>query len=126
MTKRILVIDDEMDIREVVCLSLEEFGGWQAAGAASGHQGLAQALVGSWDAIILDVSMPDMDGVTVFAQLQNHPKTRQIPVILLTAKVLPSDRDRFAQLGVAGVITKPFDPVQVWRQVALLLGWSIT
>jgi CheY-like chemotaxis protein len=125
MTKRVLVIDDEIDIREVVCLSLEEFGGWQAVGAASGHQGLKQVQHGSWDAIILDISMPDMDGVTVFSQLQSNPKTRQIPVILLTAKVLPSDRDRFDQLGVAGVITKPFDPVQVWRQVALLLGWPI-
>jgi CheY-like chemotaxis protein len=67
MTKRILVIDDELDIRDVVCLSLEEFGGWQTAAAASGGDGLAQARAGTWDAILLDVSMPDMDGFAVYA-----------------------------------------------------------
>jgi CheY-like chemotaxis protein len=124
MTKRILVIDDEVDIRDVVCLSLEEFGGWRTAAAASGRDGLVQAVAGPWDAILLDVSMPDMDGFAVFAQLQANPKTQAIPVVLLTAKVLPSDRDRFADLGVAGVIAKPFDPVTVWLQVAQILGWA--
>ena len=124
MTKRILVIDDEIDIRDVVCLSLEEFGGWQTGAAASGRDGLLQAATGTWDAILLDISMPDMDGFAVYAQLQANPITQAIPVVLLTAKVLPSDRDRFADLGVAGVIAKPFDPVTVWRQVAQRLGWA--
>ncbi len=124
MTKRILVIDDEMDIRDVVCLSLEAFGGWQTGSAASGRDGLLQAETGSWDAVLLDVSMPDMDGFAVYAQLQATPSTQALPVVLLTAKVLPSDRDRFADLGVAGVIAKPFDPVTVWLQVAQILGWA--
>ncbi len=124
MTKRILVIDDEMDIRDVVCLSLEAFGGWQTSSAASGREGLLQAADSSWDAILLDISMPDMDGFAVYEQLQANSRTQSIPVVLLTAKVLPSDRDRFADLGVAGVIAKPFDPVTVWRQVAQSLGWA--
>ncbi len=123
MTKRILVIDDELDIREIVCLSIEAFSGWDAEGAASGGQGLEKAQQGHWDAILLDISMPDMDGVEVFERLQQPPQTQPIPVILLTAKVLPSDRDRFAKLGVAGVITKPFDPVNIGRQMAELLTW---
>ena len=124
MSKRILVIDDELDIREVVCLSLEEFGGWQTGGAGSGQEGLEKALAAPWDAILLDVSMPDMDGFAVYAQLRANPKTQLIPVILLTAKVLTSDRDRFCTLGVAGVIAKPFNPVKVWQQVAQLLDWT--
>jgi CheY-like chemotaxis protein len=68
--------------------------------------------------------MPDMDGFQVFQQLQSDPLTRSIPVILLTAKALPSDRRRFAEMGVAGVITKPFDPVMVRQQVSKFLGWS--
>lgn len=123
MAKTILVIDDEGDIRDVVCLSLEEFGGWQATGAASGQEGIALAKTQSWDAIVLDVSMPDVDGAAVVHQLQAHPQTRQIPVILLTARVLSRDHDQFASLGVAGVIAKPFDPVMVWQQVAQILGW---
>ncbi|MFQ4135207.1 response regulator [Nodosilinea sp. PGN35] len=124
MSKRILVIDDELDIREVVCLSLEEFGGWQTDSAGSGQAGVAKATAAAWDAILLDVSMPDMDGFAVFAQLQAHAQARAIPVILLTAKVLTSDRDRFAALGVAGIIAKPFNPVTVWQQVAQILDWA--
>ena len=90
MSKRILVIDDEEDIREVVCLALEEFGGWHTDGAGSGLEGIQKALAGSWDGILLDVSMPDMDGVAVYDQLQANPGTQAIPVILLTAKVLPA------------------------------------
>ncbi len=123
MTKRILVIDDKLDIREIVCLSIEAFSGWDTEGAASGWQGLDKARQGDWDAILLDISMPDMDGVEVFEKLQQNPQTQSIPVILLTAKVLPRDRDRFAKLGVAGVITKPFDPINIGRQMANLLSW---
>jgi CheY-like chemotaxis protein len=123
MTKTILVIDDEPDIREVVCLVLEELGGWQSDQAGSGQEGLAKAGAQPWDAILLDVSMPDMDGVAVFKELQVRPSTRAIPVILLTARVLKSDIDRFTELGVAGIIAKPFNPLQVWRDLATMLGW---
>lgn len=124
MSKRILVIDDELDIREVVCLSLEEFGGWQTDSAGSGWAGVQKAATAAWDAILLDVSMPDMDGFAVVKALQAQPQTQTIPVVLLTAKVLTSDRDRFTTLGVAGVITKPFNPVTVWQEVAQILGWA--
>ncbi|MEB3313455.1 MAG: response regulator [Cyanobacteriota bacterium] len=125
MTKKILVIDDEPDIREVVCLVLEEFGGWQPDQAGSGQEGLTKAKTQSWDAILLDVSMPDMDGVAVFKELQTSPSTQVIPVILLTARVLKSDVDRFTELGVVGIIAKPFNPIQVWQDVANLLGWPV-
>ncbi|MFM7218853.1 MAG: response regulator [Nodosilinea sp.] len=125
MTKTILVIDDEPDIREVVCLVLEELGGWQADQAGSGQEGLAKAGAQPWDAILLDVSMPDMDGVAVFKELQARPSTQAVPVILLTARVLKSDIDRFTELGVAGIIAKPFNPLQVWRDLATMLGWPV-
>jgi len=125
MTKAIQVIDDEPDIREVVCLVLEELGGWQPDQAGSGQEGLAKAGAQPWDAILLDVSMPDMDGVAVFKELQARSSTRAIPVILLTARVLKSDIDRFTELGVAGIIAKPFNPLQVWRDLATMLGWPV-
>jgi CheY-like chemotaxis protein len=68
--------------------------------------------------------MPDMDGVQLFEALQADPQARIIPVIVLTAKVLPKDRQRFTELGVAGMIMKPFDPVTVWRQVADIMNWN--
>ncbi len=124
MTKLVLIVDDEEDIREVVRISLEEFAGWQTITATNGVEGLQMAQRQPPDAILLDVSMPDMDGFELCEQLQCHANTRQIPVVVLTAKVLPSDRRRLEELRVAGVITKPFDPLTIWSQIAEILGWS--
>lgn len=121
--KRILIVDDEEDICQVVQASLEEFGGWQTFLAHSGKVGLMVAQAEYPDAILLDVSMPEMDGFEMFKQLQENPTTQNIPVILLTSKVLARDRKRFADLSLAGVITKPFNPLTIWQQVADLLGW---
>jgi CheY-like chemotaxis protein len=125
MTKRLLVIEDEQYVRDVIQIALEEFAGWQIITTDSGRAGLLQVKNGSWDAILLDVSMPNMDGFCVFEQLQADPMTRSIPVVLLTAKVLSSDRRRFAEMKVAGVITKPFNPVTIGQQVAKVLGWKV-
>ncbi len=118
------MIDDETDIRDVVCLCLEEFGHWRTGSAGSGQEGLAMAQASNWDAILLDVSMPDMDGFAVFEKLQMMSVTQDIPVIFLTAKVFNEDLYPFTEGGIAGIIPKPFDPLEVWRRVAELLGWS--
>lgn len=122
-SKRILIIDDEDDIRAVVQVSLEEFGGWQTIVASSGIEGLGLACLETPDAILLDVSMPDLDGYQVCEILKQDAQTRSVPVILLTAKALPSDRQRFASLNIAGIITKPFDPMTIWREVGEILNW---
>ncbi|HET6231858.1 MAG TPA: response regulator [Longimicrobiaceae bacterium] len=122
--KRILVVDDEDDIREVAQLSLEMVGGWEVLTASSGAEALRRAAEERPDAILLDVMMPGMDGPTTFQQLRGDPATAAIPVILLTAKVQPADRRRFVDLGVAGVLAKPFDPMELAAQVSEALGWS--
>jgi CheY-like chemotaxis protein len=124
MTKRILVIDDEESLRELACTCLEDLGGWEAVAAQSGHEGLLKAQDYAFDAILLDVSMPDMNGFQFYDQLKANSTTQMIPVILLTAKVLPDDRKRFAQMNVAGIITKPFDPTLICEQIAQILAWS--
>lgn len=124
-TKQILIVDDEEDIRDVVRISLEEFAGWRTIAASSGVNGLQIAKTEAIDAILLDISMPDMDGFQMCEALQADPQTQNIPVIVLTAKVLPSDRQRFTELNVAGVITKPFDPIIIWRKVAEILSWTV-
>lgn len=122
--KRILVIDDEEDIREVAQLSLEMVGGWEVLTASSGSEGIAKAEAEQPDAILLDVMMPDMDGPATFAQMQRRSSIQHIPVILLTAKVQATEQRRFAELGVAGIIAKPFDPMNLANQVAEVLGWK--
>jgi CheY-like chemotaxis protein len=124
MSHRILIIDDEDDIREVAALSLETVAGWQVYMANSGAQGLARAIELRPDAILLDVMMPGMDGPTTFRELRKNPATARIPVLLLTAKVQSSDQRRFADLGVEAILFKPFDPLTLSNQISTVLGWS--
>jgi CheY-like chemotaxis protein len=123
--KRILVIDDEDDIREVAQLCLETLGGWEVMTAACGSEGLVKAEAEQPDAILLDVMMPDMDGPTTFQKLQANTAIRDIPVVFLTAKVQAAEQRRFAELGVKAVLTKPFDPLTLATQLAKVLGWSL-
>jgi CheY-like chemotaxis protein len=123
-TRRILIVDDEDDIREVAQVSLEMVAGWEVLTASSGSAGLAIANSNHPDAILLDVMMPDMDGPTTFQKLRADQNIRNIPVILLTAKLQASDRNQFASLGVAGVLAKPFDPLQLASQVSEVLHWA--
>jgi CheY-like chemotaxis protein len=124
MAHRILIIDDEEDIREVAALSLETVAGWEVVSASSGAQGLARAIEHKPDAILLDVMMPGMDGPTTFRELRKNPATAHIPVLLLTAKVQSSDQRRFADLGVEAVLFKPFDPLTLSTQISEALHWE--
>jgi CheY-like chemotaxis protein len=121
---RILIIDDEDDIREVAALSLEATAGWEVLTASSGREGIATAEREKPEAILMDVMMPEMDGPTTFKQLQANPATASIPVVLLTAKVQGADQRRFAGLGVAAVLVKPFDPLTLAAQISKVLGWQ--
>jgi CheY-like chemotaxis protein len=122
--RRILLIDDESDIREVAGLALQLVGGWKVTTAASGAEGIARAGAEQPDAILLDVMMPELDGAATYRLLQADPATREIPVVLLTAKVQADDRRRFAALGVRGVLAKPFDPLALSGEVSSALGWT--
>ena len=124
MPRRVLIIDDEDDIREVAALSLETVAGWEVMMAGSGAAGILKAQEQLPDAILLDVMMPVMDGPTTFRELRALPETAHIPVILLTAKVQAADQKRFSDLGVAAVMFKPFDPLTLAGDIAHALGWK--
>ncbi|MBW4621712.1 MAG: response regulator [Cyanosarcina radialis HA8281-LM2] len=123
--KKILVIDNEEYIQEVTKICLETVAGWEVLTAGSGEEGIAKAEAYQPDAILLDVMMPDMDGFATFDRLQAHRATQTIPVILLTAKIQPSDRRRYAQKGMTAAIAKPFEPLELAGQIAAALGWSL-
>jgi CheY-like chemotaxis protein len=124
--RRILIIDDEDDIREVAALSLEATAGWEILTASGGAEGIRAATEATPapDAILMDVMMPGMDGPTTFRQMQQNPAIAGIPVLLLTAKVQGVDQRRFAGLGVAAVLFKPFDPLTLASQISDILGWK--
>ncbi len=121
---RILVIDDEDDIREVAQLSLEAMGGWEVLTADCGAAGLGRAAAERPDVILLDVMMPDMDGPSTFQRLRSDPATAGIPVVFLTAKVRFADRQFLIDLGGDAVLSKPFDPVTLSEEIVAALGWT--
>jgi CheY-like chemotaxis protein len=122
--KRVLVIDDEADIRAVIQGCLEDIAGWEVLTANSGEQGLQIAANEKLDGILMDVTMPGMGGIEALQKLQENPHTRTIPVTLLTAKVLREEQEQFASLGTVGLIMKPFDPMLLVDQVAKAFGWE--
>jgi len=122
--RRILIIDDEDDIREVAALSLEATAGWEIITANSGAKGIEVAVAQQPDAILMDVMMPEVDGPTTFRNMQQNSAISNIPVLLLTAKVQGVDQRRFAGLGVAAVLFKPFDPLTLADQISEVLGWN--
>lgn len=120
--QRVLVIDDEDDIREVAQICLTVMAGLDVILARTSHEGLTKAEKEQPDVILLDVMLPDMDGVETFQHLQANPLTQHIPVVLLTAKVQAADQRRFAGLGVKGLISKPFKPTQLAEQLLTVLN----
>ena len=109
--RKVLLVDDEDDIRTIGQLSLARVGGWETVLAASGAEALAKAAAEKPDLILLDVMMPGMDGPTTFGQLRAQPATAATPVIFMTAKVQKQEVARYLELGAVGVIAKPFDPM---------------
>lgn len=122
--KRILVIDDEPGICQVVQVAFKVMTQWEVLLANSAQDGMAIAAAEQPDAILLDVMMPEMDGVSTVKVMQSNPKIQPIPIILLTAKAQAKDREKFAQLAIAGVITKPFKAPTLVNQVRSILQWA--
>lgn len=121
MTKCVLIVDDEADVRAITQMGLEMSAGWKVITASSGTEALAMAAAHQPDLILLDVMMPEMDGYVTLQQLKANPITCQIPVILATAKVHPSDQASFADLEVLAVFTKPFRPLNLAKEITAVL-----
>ncbi|MCY7368525.1 MAG: response regulator [Chamaesiphon sp.] len=115
--KQVLVVDDDQNIREVVSMCLHKLKGWDVLTAASGQEGLNGIQINNPDVIILDVMMPEMDGLAFLRRLRSTSATKQIPVILLTANRYLPDKSLLTELGVVETISKPFLPVNLVRQI---------
>jgi DNA-binding response OmpR family regulator len=122
-TRRVLIIDDEKPIQEAVRLCLETFSSWEVLTASSGREGLVKAEAEQPDAVLLDVLMPDMDGVTILQHLRKNPVTQSVPVILLSANVSLVEAAQFIEMEVMGLITKPFNPTQLVAQITEIMDW---
>jgi len=120
--RKVLLVDDEDDIRTIGQLSLSRVGGWQTVLASSGADAVSKAAAEAPDLILLDVMMPGMDGPTTLGKLRAQEATAKTPVIFMTAKIQKQEVARYLELGAVGVIGKPFDPMTLPAEIKRLLS----
>jgi len=112
LQKKILAVDDERHIVRLIQVNLER-AGYQVVTAFDGPEALKKVEGERPDLVVLDVMMPRMDGFEVLKRLQANPETREIPVIMLTAKAQDADVFRGWASGVSAYLTKPFNPLEL-------------
>jgi len=117
---KILVVDDEPDVVELIEFNLKG-AGWDVITAADGEEALKKARAVPLDLIVLDVMLPEVDGLEVCKQLRNDPSTAAVPIIMLTAKAAEIDRVLGLELGADDYVTKPFSPRELVLRVKGLL-----
>lgn len=123
MTRTVLVVDDEPDLRTLMTMSLEYVGQHRVFAAGSGEEALAVLEAERPDAVLMDVQMPDMDGpATLQAMIDRGGELP--PVVFITASVQESELAGLRALPVAGVLAKPFDSVTMPAELAAVLGWD--
>ena len=115
-----LVADDEPPIR-LLCEVNLAVAGMDVIQAADGEEAIELARSAAPDLILLDLMMPRVDGWTVAEELGADEKTRDIPIVFLTARTTPDDRRRAEKLGALGYVLKPFDPVRLAPLVAAVV-----
>jgi CheY-like chemotaxis protein len=122
MTFRIFYLDDQPDIREIVAASLALDPDVEVETFATGAGLLARLETSRPDLFVLDIMMPGLDGPAVLGRIRANPATAAIPVIFATAKVLPPDYGPYKELGAAGILSKPFDPLTLAKQLRAMVG----
>ena len=117
---RVLVVDDDNGIREVVDVALHLVGGFDVTCASSGEEALSLLEDHSFDVVVLDVMMPGLDGPSTLRRMRSTFNGSDVPVVFLTAKAQPHERLELQSLGASGVIVKPFDPMTLADDVRTL------
>jgi two-component system, OmpR family, response regulator len=121
---RILCVDDDPDIRTIAVMALGLDPDMEVRSVGLGVEALALLDSGSWrpDAVLLDVMMPGMDGPSVLTAIRERLEFTQLPVIFMTARARKADVEAYIALGATGVIVKPFDPLDLARELRALMG----
>ncbi len=121
---KVVLCDDDPDIRAIGEMSLREVGGWDVVCVNDGLAVLEAARLEKPDLILLDIMMPNLDGPGTFEKLQADPQCQAIPVVFMTAKAQSHELRGYTELGAAGVIAKPFDPLTLPDQLRALVNPS--
>lgn len=122
--KRIIIADDEPHIRHVLSLKLEK-GGYSVLQAADGQEALELCLAERPDLLITDYQMPGLSGLELCQQLRARPATRQLPVIMLTARGFDLDEAQTQELAITAIMSKPFSPAEVLQKASDILDVAV-
>jgi len=117
---RVVVVEDDGDIAELVAYSLRKEGEFTVTTCGTGEEGLEACLRGT-DLVILDLNLPGVDGIEVCRRLRKDPRTADVPILMLTARVSERDRVRGLDLGADDYVTKPFSVKELVARVKALL-----
>jgi two-component system OmpR family response regulator len=120
--QKILLVDDDRNIQMIAQMGLEDRPDWNIILASSGPEALEKFEKEQPDLILLDLMMPGMDGETTFAKIKDISTNRSVPVVFMTAKVQHHEMESYLDMGVAGVIAKPFDPMTLSEQICKIVG----
>jgi two-component system chemotaxis response regulator CheY len=121
MAKTILIVDDSSSLRTVVKMALQR-AGYDVLEASDGREGLAQLdKAAKVHLVVSDVNMPNMDGITMVAQIKQHPRHRFTPVIMLTTEGQDAKKEQGRAAGAKAWIVKPFNPPQLLDAVSKLI-----
>ena len=117
---RILYVEDEPDIQAVARIALESVGGFELEVCSSGPEALLKVAGFNPDLLLLDVMMPEMDGVSTLREIRKLPTYSQTPAMFMTAKVQPQEVEQLLKQGAIDVIPKPFDPMTLAENIKSL------
>lgn len=124
MNQKVLLIEDNKDIRDLIELVLKMDVGWEVQTISNGIEGIEIAKLERPDVILLDYVMPKMDGITACNHLRDNPLTCNIPIIFITARVDFKSLDRLENTHAVGIIIKPFDINTLASRIQEMCGWS--
>ncbi len=123
MATRVLIVEDEADIRDLLAFHLEREG-YQVSKSRTGPDALRQVRTSPPDLVLLDLMLPEVDGLEVCRRLRQDPRTASLPIVMLTAKSEEVDRILGLELGADDYIVKPFSPKEVVARVRAVLRRS--
>ena len=118
--KKILYIEDDVDIQKIVMMSLEDIGGYELKICSSGREALEVMEEFNPDLFLLDVMLPGMSGPSLLKEIRTNPKFDSVPAIFISAVAQGPELIKYSELGVLGIIRKPFDPIAISKTIYVL------
>ena len=117
---KVLIVEDNENNMELICFILEANGN-ETVRAVNGLTGVEMALIENPDYIILDIQLPDIDGLEVLKRIRANEKGKDVPIISMTSYAMSGDKERLIKSGCNGYIEKPIDPERVIDQIDKIL-----